>query len=387
MTYDRDLAFIYRNPTRLVYGENTVNEVKQEVEGLGCSRAFIVTDPGIVAAGLAERVKKALGKYHVGTFDQCIQDSSLHLINEAAAFARSKGADVLISVGGGSVIDTAKGMAIVLKEGGGIEDHQGMQMLSQPQTPHIVIPTTAGTGSEVSYFAVIKDQDNHRKLEFSEDRIIPNVGILDPVMTVGLPSMLTATTGMDAFCHALESIHTTQCTPITDALASHAIEMIVKHLPICVENGKDLYARGQQLLASTLAGIAFNNAQVALVHAMAHTIGGLFSVPHGTANSILMPHVVRFNMDVCANRYRRVAGAMGLQTDGKSDEDVALDVADAITAFTKKLGIPQSLKEVDVPEDRLAEASEVTLTQGPMVFNPKFVSDPEVILGILKNAW
>lgn len=387
MAYDRDLAFIYRNPTRLVYGENTVSEVNQEVEGLGCCRAFVVTDPGIVAAGLTERVVKALGKYHVGTFDQCIQDSDLKVINEAAAIAKSKDADVLISVGGGSVIDTTKGMAIVLKEGGKIEDHQGMQMLTRPQTPHIVIPTTAGTGSEVTYFAVIKDQVNHRKLEFSEDRIIPNVGILDPTMTAGLPPMLTATTGMDAFCHALESIHTTQCTPVTDALAMHAIEMVVEHLPTCVTNGKDLHARGQQLLASTLAGIAFNNAQVALVHAMAHTVGGLFSVPHGTANSILMPHVVRFNMDVCAERYRLVARAMGLNTAGKSDEDVALAVADAISAFTKKLGIPQTLREVGVPEDRLAEASETTLTQGPMVFNPKFVSDPEEILGVYKNAW
>lgn len=387
MAYDRDLEFIYRNPTRIVYGENTVNEVNQEVEVLGCSRPFLVTDKGVVDAGLAERAIKSLGKKLVGIYDQCIQDSSLHVINEAAEIARSKGADVLISVGGGSVIDTTKGIAVVLKEGGKIEDHQGMQTLTRPQTPHIVIPTTAGTGSEVTYFAVIKDQDNHRKLEFSEDRMIPNVGILDPTMTAGLPPMLTATTGMDAFSHALESIHTTQCTPMTDAMAMRAIEMIVTYLPRCMENGKDLFARGQQLLASTMAGIAFNNAQVALVHAMAHTVGGLFSVPHGMANSILLPHVIRFNMDECADRYVLVARAMGLKTEGQSNEDIAEMVAEAITKFTKSIGIPQKLREVGVPEDRLVEASEVTLTQGPMVFNPKMVSDPEELLPVYNNAW
>jgi alcohol dehydrogenase len=387
MAYDRDLAFIYRNPTRIVYGENTVNEVDQEVEGLGCKRPFLVTDKGVVDAGLAGRVEKALGKKLVGVFDRCIQDSSLDIINEASEIAKSKGADVLVSVGGGSVIDTTKGMAIVLKEGGKIEDHQGMQSLTRPQTPHIVIPTTAGTGSEVTYFAVIKDQVNNRKLEFSEDRIIPDVGILDPTMTAGMPPMLTATTGMDAFSHALESIHTTQCSPITDAMAMRAIEMIVTYLPRCMEDGKDLFARGQQLLASTMAGIAFCNAQVALVHAMAHTLGGLFSVPHGMANSILLPHVVRFNQDVCAERYVLVARAMGLKTDGLSDEAVSENVAQAISRFTERMGIPQKLKDVGVPETGLAEASEVTLTQGPMVFNPKMVSDPDEILGVLKNAW
>jgi alcohol dehydrogenase class IV len=387
MAYDRDLAFIYRNPTRIVYGENTINEVEQEVTRLECQRAFLVTDKGVVNAGLAERVQKALGRKLVGLFDACIQDSSVEVINAAAGMAREKGADILVSVGGGSVIDTAKAMAILLKEGGQIKDYAGMQSLTRPQTPHIVIPTTAGTGSEVTYFAVIKDWEESRKLEFSEDYIIPNVGILDPTMTAGLPPMLTATTGMDAFSHALESMHTTQCSPITDALAMRAIEMIVTHLPRCMENGRDLFARGQQLLASTLAGIAFGNAQVALVHAMAHTLGGLFGVPHGLANSILMPHVVRFNLDVCADRYTLVARAMGLKTEGFSDEEIGASVADAISQFTRGIGVPQKLREAGVPEDGLVKASEVTLTQGPMVFNPKLVSDPAEILGVLKNAW
>lgn len=387
MAYDRGLAFIYRNPTRLVYGEDAVNEVEQEVTDLGCRRAFVVTDRGVVDAGLAERVEKALGKRHAGTFDGCIQDSSLEVIREGAEIARGKDADILVSVGGGSTIDTAKAMAIVLKEGGRIKDYAGMQNLTRPQTPHIVIPTTAGTGSEVTYFAVVKDWEESRKLEFAEDHIIPNVGILDPTMTAGLPPGLTATTGMDAFSHALEAIHTTQSSPIADALAIRAIELIVTYLPRCVENGGDLFARGQQLLASTMAGIAFCNAQVALVHAMAHTLGGLFGMPHGMANSILLPHVVRYNLDACADRYVLVARAMGLNTEGLVDDVVGASVADAISKFTQSIGVPQQLREAGVPEDGLVKASEVTLSQGPMVFNPKLVSDPEEILAVYKNAW
>jgi Alcohol dehydrogenase, class IV len=384
MAYDSDLSFIYRNPTKIVFGENSITEVGQEVDGLKCSKVFMVTDKGVVDAGLAGRVEKALGKKLVGMFDGCIQDSSIHIVNEVAEIARSKGADILVSVGGGSVIDTTKGMAIVLKEGGKIQDYTGYQALTRPQTPHIVIPTTAGTGSEVTYFAVIKDQDNKRKLEFGEDNIIPNVGILDPTMTLGLPPQLTATTGMDAFCHALESIHAAPCQPMADAMALHAIRLIVEYLPTCVENGKDIVARGQMLIASTMAGIAFCNAQIAIVHAMAHTVGGMFKVPHGLANSILMPHCVRYNADVCSDRYALIARTMGMNV---SDEEAGEAVASAISEFTKKMGVPQRLRDAGVPESGLAEAAEVTMGMGGIVYNPKMVSDPEEILGVFKQAW
>ncbi|MCX5848997.1 MAG: iron-containing alcohol dehydrogenase [Deltaproteobacteria bacterium] len=387
MAYDRDLAFVYRNPTKLVFGENTINEISSEIGELKCSKALLMTDKGIVQAGLAGRVEKALGSKLVGTYDGCIQDCGLHIINGAAEFAKSKGADILVSVGGGSVIDTAKGVAILLKEGGKIQDYAGFQVLSRPQTPHIVIPTTAGTGSEVTYAAVVKDWDDNRKLLFGDNFIIPNVGILDPTMTAGLPPMLTATTGMDAFCHAVEAIHALQCEPISDAMALHAIKLIMQYLPRCVEKGDDLFARGQQLLASTMAGVAFGNAQIGLVHAMAHAVGGLFKVPHGLANSILLPHVIRYNMDVCADRYAMIARAMDLNVKGMSDEEAANAVADAISALTKKMHVPQKLREVGVPEDGLAKASDYALSDGSIVYNPKIMSDTEEILSVYKKAW
>lgn len=384
MAYDRDLNFIYNNPTRIVFGENSISEIGEEITRLKCGKAFLVTDKGVVDAGLAGRVEKALGRKLAGTYDQCVQDSDLRIINEVAEIARSKGADILVSVGGGSVIDTTKGAAIVLKEGGRIQDVAGYQMLSQPQTPHIVIPTTAGTGSEVTNAAVVKDQEEHRKMEIVDDNIYPNVGIIDPTMTEGLPPMLTATTGMDALCHAIESIHCIQRQPMADAWALRAIQLIMEYLPQCVENGKDLFARGQQALAATMAGIAFTNSQTAMVHAVAHMLGGMYRVPHGLANSILLPHVVRFNACACPDSYNMVACAMGIKA---SDEEAGEAVAGAITALSKKMGVPQKLRDVGVPENNLDQAAEIALSQAPMVVNPRQVDDAQEVLSVLKAAW
>jgi alcohol dehydrogenase class IV len=387
MAYDRDLSFIYRNPTKLIFGENSIGELIPEIEEMGCSKAFLVTDKGIVEAGLAERVEKALGSKLVGTFDGCIQDSGLHIINEAADAARETGTDVLVSVGGGSTIDTAKGMAVLLKEGGQIQDYAGMQILSRPQTPHIVIPTTAGTGSEVTYALVVKDWDKNQKLIFADTFMTPNIGILDPTMTAGMPPQLTATTGMDALTHAVEAIHALQAEPIADGMALHAIRLIFEYLPRCVENGDDLFARGQQQIAATMAGIAFGNAQIGLVHAMAHTVGGLFKVPHGLANSVLLPHVMMYNLDECPDRYAVVAQGMGIDISGMKDEEAGEAAANAVWELTKKMGVPQKLREAGVPEEGLEEASEMALYDGSVVYNPKPVFESEEVLAVYKEAW
>jgi len=387
MAYDRDLAFIYRNPTKIVFGEKTANDAGIEVAELGCSKAFVVTDPGVVAAGLVERVVKALAKKYVGIYDKCIQDSGVHVINEAAALAKEAGADCLVSVGGGSTIDTAKGMAVLLKEGGKLEDYAGFQLLTRPQTPHIVVPTTSGTGSEATMTAVVKDWDRNQKMLFSDTNMIPNVGILDPTIVAGLPAGLTATTGMDAFTHAVEAIHTLQASPIADAMALQAIRLIYEFLPRCVEDGSDLLARGQQQCAATMAGVAFDNAQVGLPHALAHSLGGVFKVPHGLANSIVLPHSMRFNLEDAVDRYALIAWTMGLDVKGKSDTEAAEAAIDAIAEFTKKLGIPQRLRDVGVPEDGLQQIAELALSDGAIVYNPTMVFESDQILDVLKKAW
>lgn len=387
MSYSRDLSFIYYNPTKIIFGEGSIKEIGIEVEALGGTRAVVVTDRGVVEAGLAGEVEEALGRKHVGTFDGAVQDSGFHIVNEGAKFAREAGADTIVSVGGGSSIDTAKGISILLKEGGQMQDYSGFQLLSRPQTPHIAVPTTAGTGSEVTYAAVVKDWENNEKILFCDNHIIPRVAILDPLLTAGLPPPLTASTGIDALTHAIEALHALQAEPIADAMALQAIRLITAYLPRCVANGDDLFARGQQQIAALMAGVAFSNAQLGLVHAMAHSLGALFNVPHGLANSLLLPHVMLYNLESCAERYLLVAEAMGLATAGLDEEGAARLAVNAVQELTRKIGLPQRLREAGVPEEGLAEAAELSLSDGSIIYNPRPVFEADEVLALFREAW
>jgi alcohol dehydrogenase len=388
MTYDANLNFIFWCPTKIVFGENTALDVTIEVENLKCKRALVVTDRDLAKnTDIPERIKKVLGNLSVGIFSEVEADSGIHIINQGAKVGRELGADCLVSVGGGSVIDTAKGMAILLREGGKLQDYVGFQILTRPQTPHIVIPTTAGTGSEVTYIAVIKDHEEGRKLLFGDYHILPNVAILDPKMTEGLPPMLTAATGMDALCHAIEALHSLQREPIADGMALHAIRLIKEFLPRAVQNGKDMTARGQMLIAANIAGSAFSNAQVGVVHALAHSVGARFKVHHGLANSILLSACLRYNADACGEVYLDILSALGVNVEGIQPDQAGELVSDKIVEFTKKLGLPQRLRDVGVPEEGLEECSELALSDGAIVYNPKFISESAEVLKIYQQAW
>ncbi len=387
MPYDINLNFVFWSPTRVVFGENTALDVAIEAENLKCKKVLIVTDRDLIKnTDIPEKIRKALGNLCVGVFSDVEPDSGIHIVNQGAKFGAGRGADCLVSVGGGSAIDTAKGMAILIKEGGRLQDYLGFQVLTRPQTPHIVIPTTAGTGSEVTYLAVIKDHQEGRKLLFGDYHILPNVAILDPKMTEELPPKLTAATGMDAMCHAIEALHSLQREPIADGLALHAVRLIKEFLPKAVENGKDMMARGQMLIAADIAGSAFSNAQVGLVHALAHSVGAIFGVHHGLANSILLPACLRHNADACGEIYLNVLSALGVNVGIQPDKAGDI-VADKITEFTKKLGLPQRLRDVGVPEGGLKECSELALSDGAIVYNPKFISDSGEVLKVYQEAW
>jgi alcohol dehydrogenase len=388
MPYDASLNFIFWSPTKVVFGENTALDVAMEVESLKCKKALIVTDKDLAKnTNLPEKIKKALGNFCIGIFSDVEPDSGLHIVNQGAELGKELGADCIVSVGGGSAIDTAKGMAILLKEGGRLQDYAGFQVLTRRQTPHIVIPTTAGTGSEATYIAVIKDHEEGRKLLFGDYNILPNVAILDPRMTEGLPPRLTAATGMDAMCHAIEALHSLQREPIADGLALHAIRLIKEFLPRAVKEGKDMAARGQMLIAANMAGSAFSNAQVGLVHALAHTVGAKFKVHHGLANSILLPPCIEYNADACGDVYLNVLSALGVKIEGVSPDGAGSLLADRIADFTRGLGLPQKLREVGVSEDGLHECSEIALSDGAIVYNPKFICDSAEVLKVYRQAW
>lgn len=388
MPYDSSLNFVFWSPTKIVFGENTALDVAIEVEALKCKRALVVTDKDLVTkTDIPEKVKRALGNLCAGIFSDVEPDSGIHIVNQGARLGMKLKSDCVVSVGGGSAIDTAKGMAILLKEGGKLQDYMGFQNLTRRQTPHIVIPTTAGTGSEATYLAVIKDHQGGRKLLFGDYNILPNVAILDPRITEGLPPKLTASTGMDAMCHAIEALHSSQKEPIADGLALHAIRLIKKFLPKAVENGKDMMARGQMLIAANMAGSAFSNAQVGMVHALAHSVGAIFGVHHGLANSILLPACLRYNADACGDVYLNVLSAMGIRAEGIQSDQAGDVVADKIMEFTKKLGLPQRLRDVGVPEAGLKDCSELALSDGAIVYNPKFIRDSAEVLKVYRQAW
>lgn len=387
MSYDADSSFVFAFPTRVTYGAGSVSESALECDRLGMDRVVLVSDRVLAEkTDVVARVRKALGRRVAVEFLDVPPDSSVAAVEAGAAKAREGGATGVVSVGGGSVIDTAKGIAILLREGGCLRDHEGFQNLTRKAAPHVVLPTTAGTGSEVTYVAVIKDAESHRKLLFGDYNILPDAAILDPVLTVGLPAGLTAATGMDALSHALEALHSMQRQPIADALALHAIREVRAALPTCVKTPGDVAARGRQLIASTLAGAAFSNAQVGLVHAISHTVGARFGVHHGLANSIAMPAVVRYNALACPDVYRQVAEAFGVDSSG-SDEALANRLAGAIYAFARSLGLPGGFKDVGVPRDALGELADATLFDGSVIYNARPVTSGEEVLPVWEAAW
>jgi aldehyde dehydrogenase (NAD+) len=386
MEYDAELNFNYFSPTKVIFGQGSISELPMEVRALG-QKVFLVTDPGLIEAGLVEPVKRKLGDLLAGVYSDVPQDSGMEIVDKGAELALSAGADVIVSLGGGSVIDTAKGICIVLKEGGSLRDFQGMQMLTQLQTPHIVIPTTAGTGSEVTSGAVVLDKDQGQKIIIFEYFNTPRVAILDPRMTENLPPHLTASTGMDAMTHAVESYVAQARNPISDSAALHAIKLIVKYLPPAVENGANIVARGQMQIAALLAGWAFSNAMVGLVHAMAHSLGAVCRIPHGLANGILLPQVMRYNLDEIPELTADIGAAMGVAANDMDNSGLAMAAADKMEAFAKNVGLVQRLKDFNLTEEQLKECAELSMSDGSIIYNPKIVMEAEEVFSIYRMAY
>ena len=270
--YKKMDGFSYSAPTTVVSGHGALASISKAIVDLGCKRALILTDPGVKAAGLADKVKNALADFCVGIFDKIPADPDLEAVDAATAVARELKADCIVSVGGGSVMDTAKGVCVTLKNGGKANDYLNFLVLTEPQTPHIAIPTTSGTGSEVTNVAVLTSHGAGRKLFIVDAKIMPNVAILDPSFTIGLPRLLTVTTAMDAMTHAIEAMTSTMSNLICDGMALQAIRLINENLPLAAENGKNEQARINLQVAATMAGWAFTIAQVGLAHGMAHTL-------------------------------------------------------------------------------------------------------------------
>jgi aldehyde dehydrogenase (NAD+) len=380
-------SFQYHCPTNVVAGHGSLSAIYKEIVNLGCRRALILTDPGVKKAGLAQLAKDALVDFCVGMFDRIAQDTDLDTVDAATAMARDLRVDCIVSVGGGSVIDTAKAVCVTLRNGGRANDHVALFRLTDPQTPHIVIPTTSGTGSEVTNVAVIKSKIAGRKVYIVDGHIMPNTAILDPRFTMTLPPGLTATTAMDAMTHAVEALTSTLANRICDGQALQAVRLIAENLPIAVADGRNEKARLNMQVAATLAGWAFTIAQVGLVHSMAHTLGILQSVPHGAACGIILPKVMRFNVEFAAEKLALVAQALGCNIAGMDERKAALAAADAVEGLMKKVSHPLRLREVGVPEESLGIFALHAIADTPSLFNARPVNDPGEILEIYKQVY
>jgi alcohol dehydrogenase class IV len=385
LSYPRTTSFAWTGPTRLTIGPGRAAAVGEEVARLGRSRVLLISDRGIEKAGLLEVVKGALGNRLQASFLDVPQDSGLETVDAAVRAGREAGVDVVVSVGGGSVIDTSKAAAICLGAGGKAIDHIGAYLMRGTPLPHVVLPTTAGTGSEVTNCAVIRHAELGRKVYFLDDRLIPNAAILDPQLTAGLPRGLTGSTGLDALTHAIEAVVSKTANPISEGLALQAIRMIAEHLPAVIERPADLEARVQMQLASTMAGWAFSVAGVGLVHGLSHALGARHHVPHGTANGILLPHVMRFNVEAAGPKLAQVARALGCNGTG---DEVALASAgaDAVAKLLVAIGHPQKLSEVGVKAADLQACAELALGDGATATNPRPVRSAEEAVAVYRQA-
>jgi aldehyde dehydrogenase (NAD+) len=381
-------SYQYEPRTRVLSGPGSLARLYAEVDEMGKRRALVVTDAGVVAAGLLVRLREVLGPRIAAVFDRVTQDSGVAIVDEVVGVARACGADVIVSLGGGSCIDTAKATAVALANGWRAIEAIGMYHLPGPTTTHIAIPTTAGTGSEVTNVAVIKNERVGTKAYIIDPLVAPDLAILDPTLIVGLPPRMTAATGLDALTHAIEAYTARSANPMSDAQALHAIRLIARWLPRAVAEGTDLQARTQMQTAATLAGWAISSSTVGLVHAMSHTIGARHGVPHGIGNGILLPHVIRFNggLPAAAARHIEVAQALGAPVDSGSPEKATAAAADAVDALLRACHHPTRLSEVGVPKDAIAACAAIAITDMAGMGSARRASSGE-IEELYRAAW
>lgn len=381
------MATTFFIPSVNILGQGGVNQAIKNICALGFKRALIVTDKPLVSIGLVEKVASKLTENGVIVFlfDGVQPNPTVGNVEAGLAILMANKCDFIISLGGGSPHDCAKGIALVATNGGSIKDYEGVDVSSKPQLPLVAINTTAGTASEMTRFCIITDESRHIKMAIVDKHTTPILSVNDPELMLEKPAQLTAATGMDALTHAIEAYVSIAATPITDACAIKAIELIHANLKTAVKNGTDIQAREQMAYAQFLAGMAFNNASLGYVHAMAHQLGGFYDLPHGVCNALLLPHVQEYNAQVAAPRLKDVAKAMGVDVMAMTDQQGAKAAIDAIKSLANAVDIPKNLtllgvKAIDIPtlaDNALKDACGFT--------NPKQATHEE-ICQIFTNA-
>ena len=376
-------------PGKVRFGVGALDIIGDEANRLRAKRALIVTDPGVYKAGLIDPVKAKLSraKVSVDVFSEAEPEPTLLKLDAAAEELSQSSYDLLVGVGGGSSIDTAKGLSVLLAHGGKSEDYFGNDNVPGPGIPLFTLPTTAGTGSEVTKYAIFDDPEKQLKLGIISPYLLARVAFVDPTLTYGCPPKVTAASGIDALVHAIECYTGKQANNFSDALALEAMRLIVGNLRAAVKNGSDKEARNHMAEGALLAGIAFGNSGVAAIHALSYPLGSRFHVPHGVANGILLSHVMRRSLSASLPKYAIVAQMLGVEIQGLSRQEAAELGVTAARTLVADIGLPLHLRDLGVPQEALEEMAVATMDISRLLaVNPKQLTLDDV-RHIWENAW
>ncbi|MGC0327504.1 alcohol dehydrogenase class IV [Streptomyces sp. SAI-170] len=359
----------------IVFGPGSLAELGHCALRLGGRRPFLVTDPGLIAAGWADEAVAHLKRAGLRpvVWSEVTPNPKDHEVQAGFERYTESGCDVIVGVGGGSVIDAAKGVAILSGNGGRILDYEGVDQVIQPIPPTVMVPSTSGTGADVSQFAVITDTTEHIKITIVSRTLVPDISVIDPRLLTTMPDWLNAATGLDALTHAIEAFVSRAHNPLTDIHALHAVELIIGNLVRTQIDPKDFGARLAMAQAALEAGMAFTNAILGATHAMSHQVGGLLDAPHGVVNGVLLPHVIRFNAEAWPDRFVALGAAAGLPTAGVPPHEVAARLADLVRALADDVGVPKGLASLGVAERDVPVLARTTLKDACMATNPRIV--------------
>ncbi len=374
--------FSFTGAGKIVFGTGSFKKLAEQIRTLQGRCPLIVLDKNLAAAGFSKTVIDVLDGSGLkpSFFEQAEPEPRLELADEGAKAALKGKCDLVVGIGGGSAMDLAKAVAAVAGNKGKAADYLGLNKVPGPGLPTIMVPTTAGTGSEVTFTAVFVRRNLKKKEGMNSPFLYPDIALLDPELTLTLPPEPTATTGLDALCHAIESYTSIQASPMSEMISLEAIRLISDHLRTCVHNGGDLEARSEMLLGSLYAGLGLANAGVTAVHSLSYPLGGKYGVPHGLANTLLLPHVMAFNLPGNLEKFAVIAEVMGEIVDDLPLREAAWQAVEAVNTLIEDCGVHKTLADLDIPQEVFPELAKTAMTVArPLQNNPRKLTIEDAI--------
>lgn len=372
-------SFEFILPTKIRYGTGVVKELGTELQRMQAKKVMVITDKGLVKAGMVDKILPFIQGQGIPyiLYDEIEANPKDYNVERAAEIARKEAVDAIVAFGGGSPIDAAKAVAVLARQGGRARDYQGKGKIQADCIPIVTIPTTAGTGSEVTFSSVITDSAEKFKFTIKSPAIAAKVALVDPELTLTVPPLITAATGIDALTHAIEG-YTANCTePIAEAVGLYAVEYIAGSIVEAVKNGGNLAARDKMMMGSLLAGLSFSHADVASVHCMAEALGSMYDAPHGMCNAILLPYVMEYNLPAAEAKYARIARAMGIEE--KEDCKAALKGIQYIKKLSKEIGLP-GIQSLAIKKEDFERLAEMSVKNGSNDSNPRNITKEAYVM-------